>query len=102
LRGRASHDVVVRSFDYRQAADRRTADAWKDAQPRFTTHVLGPHLEQLARDFSARYAAPATVGGPVTRVGPAVINDAKQRAPNTRSTLSPSAGPKTAPVPSSP
>lgn len=72
-----SADIVVRTFDYRTSAkfwgivdpivrfhhvvtrrdlvrfeDRRTADAWDDAQPRFRTHVLGPHFENLAREFT--------------------------------------------------
>jgi DNA-binding transcriptional ArsR family regulator len=45
------HHVVTRR-DIARFEDRRTALAWADAQPRFSTHVLGPHLEQLAREFS--------------------------------------------------
>lgn len=72
------HHVVTRQ-DLARFEDRRTDEAWADAQPRFATHVLGPHFEQLAREFTARYAAAATTGGPVAKVGPAVINDAKER-----------------------
>lgn len=51
----------------------------QDAQPRFRTHVLGPHFENLAREFTFRFASPATVGGQVASVGPAVVNDTARR-----------------------
>jgi uncharacterized protein len=70
------HHVVTRR-DLARFEDRRTADAWNDAQSRFRTHVLGPHFEDIAREFTFRYASPETVGGAVATVAPAVINDAK-------------------------
>ncbi len=73
------HHVVTRA-DLARFEDRRFTEAWADAQPRFSTHVLGPHFEQLARDFTFKFAAPSTTGGPVASVGPAVINDQKERA----------------------
>lgn len=73
------HHVVTRP-DLARFEDRRFAEAWSDAQARFSTHVLGPHFEQLARDFTFKFASPATTGGVVARVGPAVINDQKARA----------------------
>ncbi len=73
------HHVVTRG-DLARFEDRRFADAWADAQPRFSTHVLGPHFEQLARDFTFRFASPATVGGLVGEVGAAVVNDSRARA----------------------
>lgn len=72
------HHVVTRR-DLARFEDRRTREAWAEAAPRFSTHVLGPHFEQLAREFTARYAAPHTVGGVVAEVGPAVVNDARNR-----------------------
>lgn len=72
------HHVITRP-DLARFEDRRFAEAWPQAQARFSTHVLGPHFEQLARDFTLRFASTATTGGPVARVGPAVINDAKAR-----------------------
>lgn len=73
------HHVVTRP-DLARFEDRRFAEAWADAQPRFSTHVLGPHLEQLARDFTLRFASPSTTGGAVAAVGPAVVNDQRARA----------------------
>jgi hypothetical protein len=72
------HHVVTRP-DLARFEDRRFVEAWPEAQARFSTHVLGPHFEQLARDFIFRFATPATTGGVVARVGPAVINDQKAR-----------------------
>lgn len=72
------HHVVTRR-DLARFEDRRTADAWEDAQPRFRTHVLEPHFENIARDFTFRFASADTVGGQVASVGPAVVNDTSQR-----------------------
>lgn len=73
------HHVVKRP-DLARFEDRRFADAWVDAAPRFHSHVLGPHFEQIARDFTVKFASSATAGGGVTRVGSAVVNDARGQA----------------------
>ena len=72
------HHVVTRR-DLARFEDRRTLDAWNDAEPRFRTHVLGPHFEDLAREFTFRFASPDTVGGLVSEVNPAVVNDPAAR-----------------------
>lgn len=72
------HHVVTRR-DVARFEDRRTAAAWADAQPRFATHVLGPHFEQVAREFTFRFASPGTTGGQVATVAPAVLNDPRNR-----------------------
>lgn len=73
------HHAVTR-HDLARFEDRRFGEAWRDAQPRFSTHVLGPHFEQLAREFTFKFASQATVGGEVARVGPAVVNDSRGKA----------------------
>lgn len=73
------HHVVTRR-DLARFEDRRADEAWSDAQRRFGTHVLGPHFEDLAREFTFRFADRATTGGEPATVGAAVINDAKARA----------------------
>ncbi len=73
------HHVVTRP-DLARFEERRTEAAWTDAQPRFRARVLGPHFEELAREFTFRWAAPATVGGEAASVAPAVINDAAARS----------------------
>ena len=72
------HHVVTRR-DLARFEERRTLDAWRDAQPRFATHVLGPHFEEIAREFTFRFAADETVGGRAATVGPAVVNDSAGR-----------------------
>jgi uncharacterized protein len=72
------HHVVTRR-DLARFEDRRTREAWADAQPRFATHVLGPHFEELARQFTLRFASASTAGGQPATVAPAVINDATGR-----------------------
>lgn len=73
------HHVITRA-DLARFEDRRFTEAWPQARARFATHVLGPHFEQLAREFTFRFASPATTGGPVASVGPAVVNDHKGRS----------------------
>ena len=72
------HHVVTRR-DLARFEERRTLEAWSDAQPRFATHVLGPHFEDIAREFIFKFAAERTVGGRLSTVGPAVINDPSER-----------------------
>ena len=60
--------------------DRRTHDAWVDAQPTFHSQILGPHFEELAREWVRRYADTTTTGGPIGEVGSTVVNDPAGRA----------------------
>lgn len=71
--------AVVRPDAARFGA-RRTSEAWAAAAERFRAQVLGPHFEQLARDWTASFAAPATLGGAARRVGFAHVNDRDSRA----------------------
>ncbi len=72
------HHVVTRR-DLARFEERRTREAWADAQPRFATHVLGPHFETIAREFTLRFATDETTGGRPATVAPAVLNDAAAR-----------------------
>jgi hypothetical protein len=73
------HHVITRR-DLARFEERRAAEAWADARERFSTHVLGPHFEDLARRWAARYASEATTGGRVTRVGATQVNDPDGRS----------------------
>ncbi|HEX9968186.1 MAG TPA: ATP-binding protein, partial [Solirubrobacterales bacterium] len=73
------HHAVTR-HDLARFEDRRFGEAWQDARPGFSTHVLGPHFEHLAREFAFKFASAATVGGTIADVGAAVINDARGKA----------------------
>ena len=59
--------------------DRRTAEAWADSQPSFESLVLGPHFEQLARQYVLRFGE-SLIGAPIVTVGTTVINGRKDRA----------------------
>jgi uncharacterized protein len=48
---------------------------WHESEATVSSLILGPQLEQLAYDWSLRYADPATFGGSVAEVGPTVIGD---------------------------
>lgn len=73
------HHVVKRP-DLPSFEEHRAIEVWQSAAPRYLSGVLGPHFEEIAREFVRRYAAKATVGGRIGIVGPAVINDPAGRA----------------------
>ncbi|HWM06390.1 MAG TPA: hypothetical protein VNP92_28955 [Actinophytocola sp.] len=52
---------------------------WADARARFDSAVLGPHFEQLCRDWADRFAADATLGGRAATVTSGVVNDVVRR-----------------------
>lgn len=52
---------------------------WRRSQQRFTSAVLGPHFEELVRQWVVRYASPTTVGGEVSDVGHACLVDPRHR-----------------------
>lgn len=52
---------------------------WAGARARFESAVLGPHFEELCRDWTARFADDATIGGRAATVTSGVVNDAARR-----------------------
>ncbi len=52
---------------------------WGDAQPRFDSAVLGPHFEELCRDWAARFAEDVILGGRAVGAASAVVNDRARR-----------------------
>jgi uncharacterized protein len=74
----ALHQLVIAP---RLAAfeDRRPEAAWRDARPTVRAQLLGPAFEALAREWTVRHAAEATLGGPVGEVGTTVVNDRSGR-----------------------
>jgi len=91
------HHVITRP-DLARFEDRRTTEAWTDARHRFSTHVLGPHFEDVARTFTFRHAAPETLGGAAATVAPAVINDPRGRAQHELDVVALGPGGASAPV----
>jgi len=56
------------------------ARVWQASRRRFTSNVLGPHFEQVCRDWVLYYAPPELLGGGLpARVGHGVVNDAARR-----------------------
>ncbi|HEX3693475.1 MAG TPA: ATP-binding protein [Solirubrobacteraceae bacterium] len=73
------HHAITRR-DLTRFEERRAVEAWENAQERFSTHVLGPHLEDLARRWTARYACERTLGGRLGRVGATQLADRQSRS----------------------
>ncbi|HEU5127578.1 MAG TPA: ATP-binding protein [Glycomyces sp.] len=48
---------------------------WKASRHRFDSKILGPHFEQLCRDWALYHADPGLLGGLPTAVGSGVVND---------------------------
>ncbi|MCC3316361.1 hypothetical protein [Nocardia africana] len=59
---------------------RDTDRLWRRRRSRFDSNVLGPHFEQICRDWIAGYAPPETFGGYPGKVGPGVVNDPADRS----------------------
>lgn len=58
---------------------RRGADVWRRSQRRYASAVLGPRFEELVREWTLRFAAPETFGGPVAEVSSAALSDPASR-----------------------
>jgi AAA+ ATPase superfamily predicted ATPase len=63
-----------------QYEERRAAEAWEASREVVRSRILGPHVEELAREWTLRHASPDTLGGAVSVVGSAVLNDPAGRA----------------------
>jgi len=53
----------------------RAPAVWRRAQSTFRSKVVGPHFEQVCREWARWHASPATHGGQVTRVASGTVND---------------------------
>jgi uncharacterized protein len=60
--------------------ERKAESAWQAARQTVSAQIFGPAFEQLAREWTARYAAAATRGGAIGEVGSTVVNDSAGRA----------------------
>lgn len=57
----------------------RAEAVWARARPTFEASILGPHFEELCRQWTLRFAASDTMGGTVTEVGAGVVHDSRAR-----------------------
>ncbi len=60
--------------------ERRAMQAWRAARETVRAQVFGPAFEDVAREWTLRYACEETLGGPVGEVGRTVVNDRAGRA----------------------
>ncbi len=72
------HQLITRPR-LSQFEERQFEDAWKASHPTFTSQILGPHFEHLAREWVRRFASEDTVGGAVGEVGFTVVADRQER-----------------------
>ncbi|MEV6510785.1 ATP-binding protein [Streptomyces sp. NPDC051642] len=60
--------------------DRGLADqVWASSRPRFLSGVVGPHFEQICREWVAHFAAPETFGGMPIDVSYGTVSDQAER-----------------------
>jgi len=52
---------------------------WQASRRRFTSNVLGPHFEQICREWSLHHADPELFGGLPARVGHGTVHDTATR-----------------------
>lgn len=57
-----------------------SARVWKASQRRFVSNVLGPHFEQVCREWALHHADPDLLGGLPAQVGHGTVHDPKARA----------------------
>ncbi len=55
------------------------ARVWQGAHRRFASNVLGPHFEQVCREWALHHADPELFGGLPARVGHGVVRDQSAR-----------------------
>lgn len=74
------------AFDHAIARPRRplldrgmAEQVWAQARPRFLSAVVGPHFEQICRDWVTHFAAPETFGGMPTDVTYGTVPDQAER-----------------------
>jgi uncharacterized protein len=60
--------------------ERRAGEGWAAAAETFSSLILGPHFEHLARQWTTRHAPPSTWDAEIGEVGGTVVNDPAGRA----------------------
>lgn len=62
-----------------QFEERQFEAAWSAARPTYQSQILGPHFEELAREWVRRFADDSTLGGATGEVGYTVVADPEHR-----------------------
>jgi AAA+ ATPase superfamily predicted ATPase len=55
------------------------ARVWQASRRRFASNILGPHFEQICREWALHHADPDLFGGLPARVGHGIVHDPKAR-----------------------
>jgi AAA+ ATPase superfamily predicted ATPase len=56
------------------------ARVWQASRRRFVSNVLGPHFEQVCREWALHHADPDLFGGLPARVGHGIVHDPRSRS----------------------
>lgn len=73
------HHAIMRPVWDQLERPGSAARVWRASRHRFTSNVLGPHFEQVCRDWALHHADPELIGGLPARVGHGVVHDPKAR-----------------------
>lgn len=73
---RPSYEIAEPILRFHHALIRAQKAVW---QPTFLSRIVGPHFEQLAREWTEHFAGPETLGSEISMVGPAVVLDPARR-----------------------
>ncbi|MFI8102094.1 ATP-binding protein [Streptomyces sp. NPDC086023] len=73
------YHAVMRPFWGDLERPGRAAAVWRRAQSTFRSKVIGPHFEQVCREWARWHAAPETHGGQASRVASGTVNDPAAR-----------------------
>lgn len=73
------HQLVIAPREARLSRGRR-AQIWDELSGTVNSRILGPHFEELARQWAREHAAERTVGGLASLVGPTVLHSPADRS----------------------
>lgn len=73
------HQLVIRPYEARLARRGQAARVWAELADTVSAQIYGPHFEQLAREWSAEYAHPRSLGGSASRVGTSEVHCHRHR-----------------------
>ncbi|MDQ0934265.1 AAA+ ATPase superfamily predicted ATPase [Streptomyces turgidiscabies] len=75
----AFHHAIMRPVWDQLERPGSAARVWAASRRRFVSNVLGPHFEQVCREWALHHADPELLGGLPARVGHGIVHDPKTR-----------------------
>ncbi|MGY1452183.1 hypothetical protein [Streptomyces sp. SS8] len=76
------HHAIMRPVWDQLERPGNAARVWQASRGRFVSNVLGPHFEQVCRDWALHHAGPELLGGLPAHVGHGVVHDPRARTGN--------------------